>query len=127
MRAPRCPVIANHAQGDRWAFVPPPGPGRYLVALSGAPFVQEVAMAFDGAGQGPDTHNVAVDLDDLGHGASCALTDDQPGSFDHEAWVPGLVDERPRQPRLVLTVQVDHQVDLVKVCLCHGSVASLVV
>ena len=84
-------------------------------------------MAFDGTRQRSDTHNVALDLYDLGHGASCALTDDDPSSFDHEAWVPGLVDERPRQTGLVLTVQVDHQVHFVKVCLCHGSIASLVV
>jgi hypothetical protein len=84
-------------------------------------------MTLDGSGQRPDAHNVAVHLDDLGHGASCALTDDVPCSLDHEARVPGLVDERPRQTGLVLTVQVDHQVHFVKVCLCHGSIASLVV
>jgi hypothetical protein len=83
-------------------------------------------MTLDGPGQRPDTHNVALDLDGLGDGARLSLTDDEPGSFDDQARVSDLVDEGPGEPRIVLAIQVDNEIDPVKVGLCHGSVASLV-
>lgn len=59
---------------------------------SGGPLAQKVAVTLDGARRRPGTHDVAVDLDDLAHGASCALTHDDPDAFDHGARGP-----RPRR------------------------------
>jgi hypothetical protein len=84
---------------------------RHLRSLSGDVVAEEVPVTADGAGEGPDMDDLSVDVRNLGHrsggaGANndlCALTDSR-GVFR-------LVDEPPREARVVFGVEVELKVD----------------
>jgi len=65
--------------------------------LSGRPFVEQVPVTIDWAGERADAYDIAVDLCDLGHSTSCPLADNDPSPFCDGARVAGLVYERPGQ------------------------------
>lgn len=53
---------------------------------------EQVLVTIDRAGQRAHPHDVALDLDHLGHGTHRALADDQPGPFHDQGLVTGFVE-----------------------------------
>jgi hypothetical protein len=82
---------------------------------------EKPTMPYDGTGKRSYPYDVALDLDDLAHGTRIPLADDEPGAFFHQQGIPPLVEECPRQPRIVLAVEVDHQVEWLVCGLRHGT------
>jgi NAD(P)-dependent dehydrogenase (short-subunit alcohol dehydrogenase family) len=53
-----------------------------------------------------------LDADHLGDRLGLRPADDDPSALNDARWIGGLVEEGPRQPGLVLRVEVERQVDV---------------
>lgn len=87
---------------------------------------EQVTVAVDRTGQRADPHHIAIDLDDLRDRTHRPLPHPEPGTLHDERWVCRLIDERPRQARVVLAVQIGELMGLLSDPPSRGTLCPIV-
>jgi hypothetical protein len=72
---------------------------------------EEVPVTADGAGKGPDMDDLSFDVCNLSHRTGGAGANDNPRALADSGRVLRLVDESPREARVVLRVEIELKVD----------------
>jgi hypothetical protein len=73
---------------------------------------QQVPILANSSRKGPHPDKFAFDLSYLGDRSGPAGANDQPSTLANQRWVSGIAKESPRQSGVILSVQIDTQVDL---------------
>lgn len=68
-------------------------------------------MAADRPGKGANMHDLAIEVRHLGDRIRGGRPNHDPRPFDNARLVEGLVEEAPRQARVILGIQIKGQVD----------------
>ena len=72
----------------------------------------QVTVAADRSGQRPHPHQISLDLSNLSDSSGLARADNDPGTLPDQSRVTGILHEGPRQPGVVLGVEVNAKVDV---------------